>query len=258
MSFRVSAGRAFRAPSLTELSMPELPLSKEGVIVANPDLAPEYVWSIETGALLQPLNWLQLDAALFYNAMDELISPVITIDTASLRAVVSYRNIATAWSGGCDLQATLTPLPWLDLSVGYALTQSRDVDLDVPLDYIPRHSGVVSLGLSYPFKRSVLQFSLSEQLVGERWFFDWQNTEQDYTVVERGAQRYGIPDPSEQVRLAPYARTDLSLGIAIVERLDLSVAAQNLFDARYEESGGTFATGRFITLRARLALGASP
>lgn len=117
---RSSAGRAFRAPNLTELYMPDLMLGFGKEIVHNDSLKPEYIWTIDGGAETDFTKWLTFHADGFYNRMDNLIGPVLdsiytSVDVPNGGAKVTQINLNRAISAGMETGATLRLKQWLSV-----------------------------------------------------------------------------------------------------------------------------------------------
>jgi outer membrane receptor protein involved in Fe transport len=119
-------GRAFRAPSFTELYSINNP-----VLIGNPALKPETIRTIE-GALswqLQPRTSLQL--SVFHYDADDLITAIGSPQT--------YTNAGTQRGHGFELEARHTFSPQLALSGHYAWQRSIDVATGHDAGYAPRH-----------------------------------------------------------------------------------------------------------------------
>jgi outer membrane cobalamin receptor len=271
---RSSLGRAFRAPNHTELFMPPLPLQGNITLVSNPNLTPEYIWAADGGVDIFPYRNLKLQAGLFYNNMRDLIGQGIKPDFSngtSLKALVTHENISKAWSAGSELEAEWLILPGISVRGGYVFQQSRNEsaskvaawfldrfgedsgvkDTNISLDYIPSHKANFGFTVTRTFGTVRVSFTGEEALVGSR-------TYQNFGQISLTSGHYEINfDPSTQtikanpplMRLEPYARTDFSLRCDINTHLWVAVALQNCFNARYEESFGTFAPGRLASIR---------
>lgn len=241
---RFSFGRAFRAPTLVELYMPQTFLLSGVTMIPSPDLKPEYIVSVDAGTDITIGRRLEATVNCFYNDMRDLISPRIMPDAATLGINIAHRNISEAWSAGVEAALKLRVPLWLEWRLDYAYTESRDVTIELPLDYVPRHT--LSAGMVFRRKlgRVLVSGTLTETMVGGRSYLEWQTS--DPYSISQGPNDLWLP---RTIELPPYWRTDLSLRCAFLkERLWLEAAVQNLFDAEYEESGGTLAPGRFATV----------
>lgn len=133
-SWRVSAGRAFRAPSLAERYVTTYALGIP--VIPNPDLESEDGWSGEVGRLFIPSSRLSLDLAGFWTEANQLIEPTLNL----LAGNIQFQNIGRARLAGLDLTVTAVPLtPNLTTTASYMYLYTRDLNLDEPLPFRPKH-----------------------------------------------------------------------------------------------------------------------
>jgi iron complex outermembrane receptor protein len=147
VTWRASAGRAFRAPSLAEL-YPTSCLPGGVCAKPNPDLDPETAWSFEVGALALPGRVARLDAAVFWTEAEHYIEPAVSPDGLEIQ----FQNLQRARIAGLDLSATATTLASrLTTSLAYTFLYARELAHDTvperPLAFRPRH--LVTLGADY-------------------------------------------------------------------------------------------------------------
>ena len=263
---RASLGRAFRAPNHTELFMPPLPLKGTITVKSNPDLKPEYIWAADGGIDLLPFTGLKLQCGVFYNYMQDLISQ--GVDLGATRAYVTHENISSAWSTGVELEAEWRVMRGITLQGSYVFQQSRNesasenaalfksklgalagvTETDIKLDYIPTNKGSIGISMSRSIGPVVLTLSLDELLVGKRTYLNFNDistTTGGMVMYLNGSIRVNPP----LAKLPMYARTDILLRGDFGNHFYAVVALQNCFDARYEESFGTYAPGRLATLK---------
>jgi outer membrane receptor for ferrienterochelin and colicins len=138
---RASLGRGFRAPSLAERFTST---STQGIrVVPNPNLANETSWSGELGAATRASQHLALDAALFWNRYQNLIEPTLVTGGTEIQ----FANVTRARVRGLDLTARAAGLAGghLSATLGYTLLDARDLTLDLPLAFRPRHQAMLSV-----------------------------------------------------------------------------------------------------------------
>ena len=171
-AIRLSAGRGFRAPSVTEI---HVQADASGILVCpNPDLASEHSWSYEAGIRRVIGGALAIDAALFWNEFEGLIE-ARPEPTSTVVPRASFRNISRARIRGLELEQQLA-LPfgaiwkgsytWVDavefLAEGVPLPPYCHDDLHpgeaAPLPYRSRHSVNSSLGMAGGASRGGLSF----------------------------------------------------------------------------------------------------
>jgi outer membrane receptor for ferrienterochelin and colicins len=250
---RASGGRAFQAPSLSELYMPNLRINPEFMLRSDSTLKPEYLWAADGAIDFTPATNLRLTLGGFYNDMRDLIVPDIDIRSG----FVSHRNISQSWSRGIETEAEYQPFQWMGLTFGYVFQQSRDVhstslyrkfgnlfgNPKVPLDYIPEHSVNIQFQANRRFGQMRAEGSVLENYTSERKY-------QEYSEIVGGGIVGGeiIPIPPIY-SLKPYWRTDASLKWHFNAHIWAGFFIQNIFNAEYEEASGTLAPGRFATIK---------
>ncbi|HUI90635.1 MAG TPA: TonB-dependent receptor [Chitinivibrionales bacterium] len=250
LRLRISAGRAFRAPSLGELYMPDMPVSSSATIVSNPDLKPEYIWSVDGGPEMDIGKLLTLRISPFYNSMDQLITQKIINeyyqDILMNETKLSHRNIQKAWSAGLENALEVHLANWGTLFFNYTYTKSEDEELKSRLEYIPDHNFNTGIYFKKAFGPVTLSGSILENYVGTRYYVAWQ--------VDSTTIKYLPPTPSDFIppvdSLASYFRTDAALKISYNDFVWIGIDGMNIFGATIEETVGTFSPKRFISVRA--------
>lgn len=139
-TFRVSAGRAFRAPTVYELYRTYI--SGTSAYLYNPNLSPETIVSWETGVQQDLWKGATARVAYFENQMDHFIYQ-------STVGVNTYSNVNAAKARGAGVEAELEQrmAKWLRIFANYTYTDTRitensanpkSVDKQVP--QIPRQT----------------------------------------------------------------------------------------------------------------------
>ncbi|MDD5675626.1 MAG: TonB-dependent receptor, partial [Chitinivibrionales bacterium] len=241
LTFRTSAGRSFRAPSLAELYLPDLQINPSFVLKANPNLSPEYVWGFDAAFDVVPLKPLTVTLGTFYNSMKDLISQTLINDSAG--TYVSHRNIIAAYSEGLEGEMEWRPLKWLRLSTHGTLQNSKDLSTGSMLDYVPNFLFGGQAGASHKFSNIKVEGELGFNYVGKR----------KYVEISKDSLQF-MPDGSLKlkpffVNLASYNTVEISCKISLKQNLWLCLTAQNILNAIYEESGGTYGPGAFATVK---------
>ena len=137
---RASLGRGFRAPSLAERFTST---AAQGIrVVPNPNLADETSWAGELGAAAPVSQRVVVDAAVFWNQYQNLIEPALV----SGGTEIQFANVTRARVRGFDLSARAAGLMGnhLGATLGYTLLDARDLTLDLPLAFRPRHQATLS------------------------------------------------------------------------------------------------------------------
>lgn len=248
---RTSGGRAFRAPTLSELYLPPLELQPGIKLLPNPHLKPEYIVAGDAGVDLSIAHMLFARISGFYNRMDDLITPAISSSIVEFldeeQVTITHRTVSEAWSAGLEAELELKYRQWLRVKLGYAFTESADEETGEPLDYIPRHKGSALLRLGLPLGPLRASGWLAVDVVGPRGYLDWQAPAELWDVAENWDHLENARP--NRVSLDSYTKVDLSLKLAYRTLVWAGVGIQNLTDVEYMESGGILAPGRMIWLR---------
>ena len=145
-TWRASAGRGFRAPTLAERFVTTRAFGFQ--VVPNPGLRPETGWSFEIGNSGAFASWGRVDAALFWTEARELMEPTfIVVDTTP---EIQIRNVSRARLRGLDASIVVTPVPALSATIAYVYLDTRDLTRDTVLSFRPRH--VLTLSSDYRWR----------------------------------------------------------------------------------------------------------
>ncbi len=265
LRFRSSVGRAFRAPTLSELYMPDLTIRPEFILRSNPALKPEKMWAVDGAFEITPLPVFKAQLGFFYNDMRNLIGQ--DADLGNL--AVTHKNITKARSAGLEIELEGNISGWMNLFGNYVFQRSRNFsagevrkkfaeeewkpysgeDFILPLDYIPDHTFNLGIRLRKEIKNMVIEGTVYEAFTGKRSYFEWTEIDvmKDILPVfdDNGWEVY-IDPPF--ITLQPYWRTDISLKCTLRDHIWFSINIQNLFDAVFEESAKTLSPGRFASI----------
>ncbi len=151
-TWRASAGRGFRAPSLAERFVSTVVNGFR--VIPNPTLVPEKAWTGEVG-LARPFGTTaRVDAALFWTEASQLIEPSVVTITAGVdtQMVIQFQNLVRGRLAGLDLAVSANPLtPRLSSTLAYTFLYARELAHDSfpqrPLAFRPRH--LVTIGADY-------------------------------------------------------------------------------------------------------------
>ena len=245
LTLRGSAGGAFRAPSTTELYL-NLPIGSITVL-GNPGLQPEYIWSFDGGFEIFSIADLSLKSDLFFNSMNNLISLRLPGDTIPVELYVTHANVDKAWSAGIESELSWGPADWLTATCNYSFTRSENREYSVPLDFIPNHKLNFDITLEKSFGKRRFIASIQEGFVGKRGYLDWQTAGLSFRNF------HGYINPDYRI-LEPYWVTDVSLGYISDRNFKIVLTIQNLLNADYESSPGTFAPGRLAVVKVETGI----
>jgi len=148
-TWRASAGRGFRAPTLAERFVTTRAFGFD--VISNPDLDPETTWSFEVGNALPLASWGRLDAALFWTEARRLLEPTFVLVPPDTVPKIQIRNVSRARLRGLDASLSVTPVASpLSASVAYTFVDARDLATDSLLAFRPKH--LVTLAADYRWR----------------------------------------------------------------------------------------------------------
>lgn len=230
--YRLSAGSAFRAPTLAEIYTST---NAGGVVIkANPALKPEKSVSVEAGLLFKPNNLMSLDVSFYRNSFDGLIEPEVDPSDGKVR----LNNVAKARISGIDFIFKGNYFSnHFDYTFGYTWLETRDITRNRELKYRPEH--LVNLNLRYRFNNLEL-YSDSRYAARVK--------EIDTELIDLGIVKNGD-------KRVPIVVSNLGINYTLLTffspvRLNLTV--NNIFNYNYVEIIGNLAPVRNITLGAEI------
>jgi iron complex outermembrane receptor protein len=214
--------------------------SRFGGAVSNADLKPERATNFELGGSRSFGKTLQLDGAVFYSHLTDVIVSVPFIFTSCTpagvctpNAVTQSRNVGHGNYYGLELSATAAVSEALTLGANYTLVHRDQKDptnaAAQPTD-VPTSKGFVYLDWR-PVPR--LHVTPNLDLATDRW-----------TVNSAGTLYY---------RTGAYAVANLRIDYALNDHVEVGVGGRNLFDSSYQLVDGFPEAGRslFVSLRLR-------
>jgi outer membrane cobalamin receptor len=242
LTLRTSVGKAYRAPSATELYMPEMYFSPV-YLKSNDTLKPEYTTSFDAGFGLEIPYGFNLSCDYFYNKLSNLI----VLGDLKLGNVytASHVNVCDAWSWGFENELSWKQYKWVSAKLNYAYTKSENKTYKQPLDLVPLHKASLQLDLTKSFRNGLVSVALDEGYVGERTGINWRSG----SKVNFGRV---IEIKPHYVTLDEYFKTDLTVSCTFATHFTISLSGQNLFNAAIEESFGTLSPGRFAVVKAKV------
>lgn len=223
-TLRASAGRAYRAPSVTELFRPAWNLNPAIKLRPNPNLKPEYIWSADGGFehYFSPNLRVSLDG--FYNNMKDFI---VTPPVPGEPGFIQYQNLNKSWSAGLEAALDWRLWEWLTFSANYTYLNSHDKDNDQPIQSLPNHKFNLGLRLNKKWGDWRLYGSVVETFIGRR-------------VAQPLGTNTFVKQPS-------FAITDAAVYLTYKEIATIGLMCQNLFDRYYQEALGYLGPGRLVT-----------
>ena len=201
VTLRASVYRGFRAPTLNELYRP----FRVGNIetLANPNLGEESLLGAEAGIDLHPSASVFARVNAFRNRIDGAIGNV-TLSVTPQLITRRRENLDRVTAEGLEAEVHLRPLPRWELQAAYLYSDSRVDRTRLRVPQVPLNQG--SLGIVFDGPLAVL--------LQARWAGDQ------------------FEDDLNQLVLPSFVVADLSLRRPLSRRLELVLAAENLFDEK--------------------------
>lgn len=210
LKLRVSIARGFKAPTLSQLYMFWYHTFGGGFwIKGNSNLNPERSIGYQISAELKPFIPIWCNISLFWNDVRDMIT-IEQTGTYEGKALFSYINAEKINTRGIEFELRTNPLKYITSSFGYTYTIAKDMDTDKELTYTPRHklTGI----LSFDYEQIGLSLDLRGEYNGKRYI-----------------------DSENMNILDGYYLLHSNLSMAILRRLKLSFAVNNILDFQYEE-----------------------
>ncbi|MCY4400927.1 MAG: TonB-dependent receptor [Gemmatimonadetes bacterium] len=238
---RIAAGTGIKEPTFFETYA-------SGFTTGNPDLEPEHSTSFEAGLDQELGSVATLSLTGFRQSYRDLIQYTFSPPTPG---GPNYHNVAMARSRGVETEATFGNGPFrLTGTYSYLDTEVEDAGFHEgpgatfvegePLLRRPRHTASAAAFVQIA---STVGLDVSVRRTGER-------ADRDFSTY-----------PSTPVTLPSHTVADLSASFEVAGSgsgrpgLTLTVRAENLFDAVYEEIWGFQAPGRGLYVGGSVALG---
>jgi len=228
ISLRGSAGRAFRAPNLSELYMPTWQMVPGIPFMSNPDLDPEVLWSYDLGLSLRLFDHTTLKLTGFYTEAEDLINAVMTIGAMRLE------NLNKVKTDGCEVSLETAPLGWFSGYANYTYTHAVDKDLgrmgNIPLHRI--NAGVQATTRLSP--QAVLTSCLDMRFTDKMFYQDRMT--------------------KNLLQLDSFTVFDLTLRLDLWEHLGIKAVMTNVTNEQYEQHNADAGPERAYWMRVEYRL----
>lgn len=207
VTVRASAYRGFRAPTLNELYRP----FRVGNVLtsANPNLSEERLTGLEAGADFHPRSrgrhavWARVNA--FYNVLDDPVGNV-TLAVEPNRILRQRQNLGKVEVPGFEAEAGASSGDRWRFRLAYLFSEPEVEATGRRLPQVPRHQA----SLRWQGRGGPLRW-----VVEGRWASD------------------AFEDDLEELALGELFVVDLGITAPLSRELDITVAAENLFDERF-------------------------
>ncbi|MDP8256264.1 MAG: TonB-dependent receptor [Candidatus Alcyoniella australis] len=144
-ALRLSAGRAFLAPTLSQLYRPTFRHSGY-YMTGNEQLEPEQAWGFNAELEQSIFEYARICGGYFQYEIEEMIyTTVLEDDYVSGLPLMTYTNLKSARIYGAEGSVGVYPHDWVGLQLSYTYSETRDLDEDQPLGTTPKHNASARL-----------------------------------------------------------------------------------------------------------------
>ncbi len=235
LSFRASAGKSFRAPTLAERFVRDA-----GLFVGNPnpELDKETMTGYEVGFFKNFNDKVSLDVAAYLNEYDNLIESR-NLNPTGFPIIFMYENVAKARIWGIETSLNIRPSNIFSLGLSYAYMNAKDKTEGASslagdqnpdpewLQYRPEHTASVSAVLK-PTKQLTL------------------NTTGRYVSEYKAVSTY--PNPEGENYPGGFVVFDAGAKFQATDNVGISFLCKNITNEQYEEAEWFRAPGRSFIL----------
>jgi outer membrane cobalamin receptor len=214
-----SYGRAFRAPSLTELYSPPWKRIPPYLTVGSEDLLPETLDAVDAG-VSQTIAFAELKATAFHNLGRNFIELRLMPD--GLEHTINLKRVRTA---GAELEIEMSWTRHLHVRASYTYTWSEDMATGEPLDYVPAHMAGLGIQATWSVGEAHLMLAADVTCMAERTYSE-------------------VRAPDRRGTLAPYGLGNAQAAVTW-QGFTFFLQAFNLWNMRYEVNEGMEAA-RFL------------
>ncbi len=233
LTFRANYGRAFRAPTLSELAINQQMYAS--TLLGNPFLQAETLDTLEFAVDVWPADGkIRLTGTAFYNNAKNFINQDFSLGSTS-----RFINVGDARVAGVELEAA-AQVPAINSSfhLAYQYLDAQSVVDGVtvgPLDYAPKHRvyfrGRTNIG-------NVAFAEFFGLVVGERF-------DPGFHVDPATGQ------PTTRVSLDPYLVANTRVGANVMPGLSVALLGSNIFNSDFQEVYGYPSAPMSLFLEAR-------
>ena len=212
-AFYVSYNRSFRAPTLNELYRG----FRVGNVVtqANETLRAEKAGTFEGGVNLTGLSGkLSVRGNVFFT---QVTDPVVSITLSATPTLITRRrqNFGRTETRGVEIDVEFAPIKEVRFSSSYLFADSR-------VDAFPGNPDLVGKFLPQ-VARQQFNFQISYRPAGRF-----------YAAAQARISDGQFEDDLNSLRLRPFFTADATAGVRLHKNVDIFVAAENIFNSRYD------------------------
>lgn len=223
----------FRPPTVSDMTRTG-DVSK-GFKLANPDLKPEHIHSIELGSELMPLQSLFINPVIFFSVGNDFQYFVSTGDSvitsgSNPKPVIKRENIGNVHIAGAEIKVKYNIYRGMSLTACYTFNHSQIAEYNASAEDNKDLKGKFLI-------------DVPKNLVSLIWQWNNKIVNTCITAKYNGAE---WADDENTFKMAPYFLLDMKISKTFRNTVGLSLSIQNILDKRIPDSKGYVSPGRFI------------
>jgi iron complex outermembrane receptor protein len=188
--------------------------------IQNPDLRPELSTNYDIGAKALLFNWLQIEGAIFYSDITDLIERVDEVEPGKTQ----YQNVGMVKHQGIELSFFVKPVPWFETGIYYTYLHRENLSKPTErLRGVPKNR-ITGFTKVQPLKQ--LHFMASVQCQDNVWYTD-------------------------TARLSGYTTANVTIGYRPFKGILIDGGFSNVLDRNYQQSLGYPLPGRSWFINGR-------
>jgi outer membrane receptor protein involved in Fe transport len=207
----------------------------KGFKLANPNLKPERIQSLELGAALRPIKWMLVQPCVFYSIGTDFQYFVATGDSVytsgtNMKPVIKRQNVGRVDVAGVECKLTLDVRKNISLVVCYTYNHSKITRFTA--------DSVSTKNLTGNYLIEVPKNIITGAFV-------WNNRIVRATLTGKCNDKEWIDDENT-LQLDSYFTFDMKLQRTFYNKIGVALTAQNILNKRFVDSKGLLSPGRFI------------
>jgi len=223
----------FRAPNISDLSRTG-DVSK-GFKLANPDLVPERIQSIELGAGVRPTKWLLVQPVVFYSIGSDFQYFVATGDSVytsgtKMKPVIKRQNVGRVDIAGFEFKTKINFTKNMSLiacySYNYSIIDKYKTDSNSVTDLTGKFLIDVPKNLAsgaFVWNNKIVNTAITAKFIDKTWIDD-ENT----------------------LKLDSYITFDVKAQRMFFNKVNCALTCQNVLNKRFVDSKGYLSPGRYF------------
>lgn len=225
----------FRPPQINDLS--RTGDVNKGFKLANPDLKPEHVQSIELGANIRPAKWLLMQPVFFYSVGSNFQYFVATGDSVytsgtNMKPVIKRQNVGRVNIAGFEFKTQISFTKNIHLTACYSYNHSVIGKYEMDSNSVTDLTGKFLI-------------EIPKNLVSG--IFVWNNKIVNTSITAKFLDKEWVDDDNT-IELDSYFVMDAKLQHMFYNKINCALICQNILNKRFVDSKGYLSPGRYFLI----------